>query len=352
MKRFIIAIVALATLCIAAKAQDNVPTPAPAPVTKIGIIGLDTSHSIAFTKYLNDPNSFEPQVLNYEVVIAYPYGTQTIESASKRIPKYIDEIQNYGVKIAGSIEQVISQADCIFIETNDGRMHLDQAIEVFKSGKKVYIDKPLGSTLGETIAIFKMAEKYGTSTFSSSSIRFAQQNQDLRAGVYGDVKGADIYSPHHPEPTHPDFGYYGIHGVEGLFTVMGPGCKEVSRVHSEQGDICTGVWEDGRLGTFRAITTGPNIYGGTAITSAKKAVPAGGNDGYKPLVNAILAFFETGTLPVSPDETIEIFTFMKASNMSLKQGGKPVKMSAALKAGQADANKIIKAIEKAEQPKK
>ena len=350
MKRIISTLLFLAALCIGAQAQENVPTQA--PVTKIGIIGLDTSHSIAFTKYLNDPNSFEPQVLKYEVVIAYPYGTQTIESAAKRIPQYIDDIQNYGVKIAGSIEQVINQADCIFIETNDGRMHLDQAIEVFKSGKKVYIDKPLGSTLGETIAIFKMAETYGTKTFSSSSIRFAQQNQDLRAGVFGDVKGADIYSPHHPEPTHPDFGYYGIHGVEGLFTVMGPGCQQVSRMHSDEGDICVGVWNDGRLGTFRAICTGPNIYGGTAITSKKKAVPAGGNDGYKPLVNAILSFFETGTTPVSPEETIEIFTFMKASNMSLKQGGKPVKMSAALKAGQADANKIIKAIEKAEQPKK
>ena len=347
MKRFLTTIIACAALCAGAAAQE--PATSNVPVTRIGIIGLDTSHSIAFTKYLNDKASLEPEVLRYEVVIAYPYGTQTIESAASRIPKYIDEIQNYGVKIAGSSEQVISQSDLIFIETNDGRMHCEQALEVFKSGKKVYIDKPLGSTLGETIAIFRLAEKYGTKTFSSSSIRFAKQNQDLRNGVYGDVKGADIFSPHHPEPTHPDFGYYGIHGVEGLFTVMGTGCQEVTRIHSSEGDICVGVWEDGRLGTFRAITTGPNIYGGTAITSKKKAVPAGNYDGYKPLVKAIINFYETGNLPVSPEETIEIFTFMKASNMSLKQGGKPVKMSAALKAGEKDADKILKALEKAEQ---
>lgn len=343
MKRFLISLAALACACAGASAQD---------VIKIGIIGLDTSHSIAFTKYLNDAESVEPNVLRYQVVVAYPYGTQTIESASSRIPKYTEEIQNYGVKIAGSIQSVIDQSDCIFIETNDGRLHFEQAVEVFKSGKKVYIDKPIGSTLGETIAIFKMAEKYGTKTFSSSTVRFAEQNQALRAGQYGTVKGADIYSPHHPEPTHPDFGYYGIHGIEGLFTVMGTGCQEVSRMSTEEGDIVMGKWSDGRLGTFRAIKTGPNVYGGTAITSKSKAVPAGVIDGYKPLVNAILKFFETGNLPVSPEETIEIFTFMKASNMSLKQGGKAIKMKDALKAGQKDADKILKDWEKANAPAK
>lgn len=344
MKRFLTTIVALAAICAGASAQQD--------VIKIGIIGLDTSHSIAFTKYLNDEESSEPAVLKYQVVVAYPYGTQTIESAASRIPKYTEEIQNYGVKIAGSIQSVIDQADCIFIETNDGRLHFEQAVEVFKSGKKVYIDKPIGSTLGEAIAIFKMAEKYGTKTFSSSTVRFAEQNQDLRAGKFGTVKGADVYSPHHPEATHPDFGYYGIHGVEGLFTVMGTGCTEVSRMSSDEGDIVVGKWEDGRLGTFRAIKTGPNVYGGTAITSKKKAVPAGTIDGYKPLVNAILTFFETGILPVSPEETIEIFTFMKASNMSLKAGGKTIKMKDALKAGQKDADKILKDWEKANAPAK
>ena len=34
-------------------------------------------------------------------------------------------------------------------------------------------------------------------------------------------------------------------------------------------------WKDGRIGTFRAIIKGPQIYGGTAYTS-KGAVAAGG----------------------------------------------------------------------------
>ena len=333
MKRILLSLVALATICSGANAQE---------VFRLGIIGLDTSHSARFSQLLNDPESNDPIVQRFEVVAAYPYGTTTIESAAKRIPQYIEEVQKYGVRVVDSIQEVLDQVDGVFIETNDGRLHLEQAIEVFKSGKKVFIDKPMGATLGETIAIFKMAEKYGVKTFSSSALRFAKRNQELRAGQYGEVWGCDFYSPHNPEPTHPDFGYYGIHGVEGLYTVMGTGCERVSRIHSDAGDIVSGCWEDGRLGCFRALVGGSYIYGGEAFFKKGKSVPVGAYEGYKPLLDAILTFFDTGELPVTPEETIEIFAFMKASNMSLERGGKYVTIAEAMKLGEKDAKKLLK----------
>ena len=337
MKRLLLCLVALATMYSSARAQE---------VFRLGIIGLDTSHSVRFSELLNAKDSDDPFVRRFEVVAAYPYGTTTIESASSRIPKYIEEVQKYGVKVVGSIREVLDQVDGVFIETNDGRLHLEQAIEVFKSGKKVFIDKPMGATLGETIAIFKMAEKYGVKTFSSSSLRFSKKNQELRDGVYGEVWGADCYSPHSPEPTHPDFGYYGIHGVEMLYTVMGTGCEKVSRIHNDSGDVVTGTWDNGRLGTFRALVGGSYIYGGNAFFKKGPAVPVGGNDGYKPLLDAILTFFDTGVLPVTPEETIELFAFMKASNMSLERGGKYVTIAEAMKVGEKDAKKLIKKYDK------
>lgn len=308
-------------------------------VVKIGIIGLDTSHSTAFTELLNS-QSDDPYVKRFEVVAAYPYGSKTIESSYRRIPGYIEAVKKFGVVITDSIDELLSLVDCVLLETNDGRIHLEQAAEVFKSGKPVYVDKPAGATLGQTIALYKLAEHYGVKTFSTSALRFSPQNVKIRKGEYGPVLGADCYSPHHSEPTHPDFGFYGIHGVETLYTVMGTGCKEVSRVHSDYGDIVSGVWEDGRLGTFRAVSQGPNIYGGTIVTE-DGTVLCGGYEGYRVLLNEILDFFTTGILPVSPEETIEIFTFMKASNMSLERGGKTVRLSEAYKAGEKDAKKLL-----------
>lgn len=162
-------------------------------------------------------------------------------------------MKKFGVEITASVAELLDKVDCVLLETNDGRLHLGQAVEVFRSGKICYIDKPLGATLGEAIAIYEMAERYGASVFTSSALRYSPQNAALRRGDFGKILGADCYSPHTVEPTHPDFGFYGIHGVETLYTLLGTGCEAVSRIHSPMGDIVSGRWNDGRLGTFRAV---------------------------------------------------------------------------------------------------
>ena len=313
-------------------------------VIKIGIIGLDTSHSTAFTELLNG-DSDDEFVKEFEVVAAYPYGSKTIQSSYERIPGYIEEVKKHGVEITSSIAELLDKVDCVMLETNDGRIHLEQAMEVFKSGKICYIDKPVGATLGDAIAIYEMAEKYNAPVFSSSALRFTPQNQKLRNGEFGKILGADCYSPHKVEPTHPDFGFYGIHGVETLYTIMGTGCESVNRMSSDRGDVVVGRWKDGRIGTFRAIIKGPQIYGGTAYTS-KGAVAAGGYQGYKALLEQILKYFQTGISPISREETIEIFTFMKASNMSKEENGRIVTLEEAYQKGWKDARKLIKTYNK------
>ena len=309
-------------------------------VVRLGIIGLDTSHSTAFTELLNSPGD-DPFVKEFEIVAAYPYGSTTIQSSYERIPKYTEFVKNYGVEIVDSISELLDKVDCVLLETNDGRLHLDQALEVFKAGKICYIDKPIGATLGQAIAIYAMAEKYGIPIFSSSALRYSPENVKLREGAYGDVLGADCYSPHKVEPTHPDYGFYGIHGVETLYTLLGCGCEAVCRISSEDADIVSGRWSDGRMGSFRAIKNGPAIYGGTAYT-AQGAIPAGGYAGYKVLLDQVLTFFKTGVAPISKEETVEIFTFMKAANMSEERGGEVVSMEEAYKAGLKDAKKLLK----------
>ena len=309
-------------------------------VIKIGIIGLDTSHSTAFTELLNG-DSDDKFVKEFEVVAAYPYGSKTIQSSYERIPGYIEEVKKHGVEITSSIAELLDKVDCVMLETNDGRIHLEQAMEVFKSGKICYIDKPIGATLGQAIAIYEMAEKYNVPIFSSSALRYSPQNQKLRNGEFGKILGADCYSPHKVEPTHPDFGFYGIHGVETLYTLMGTGCESVNRMSSQDADVVVGRWKDGRIGTFRGIKEGPAIYGGTAYTP-KGSIAAGGYEGYKVLLDQILTFFKTGVAPISKEETIEIFTFMKASNMSKEQNGKIVTMEEAYRKGLKDAQKVIK----------
>ena len=306
---------------------------------RIGIIGLDTSHALAFTELLNGENNKEYP--DFKIVAAYPYGSKTIKSSYERIPGYIEGVKKCGVEIVPSISELLKKVDCVMLETNDGNLHLEQALEVFKAGKIMFIDKPVAASLTHAIVIFDLAKKYNVPIFSSSALRFVSQTQKLGKGEFGPVLGADCYSPHKKEPSHPDFGWYGLHGVEMLFTVMGTGCVSVNRMTSKDADVVVGLWNDGRIGTFRGLQKGKFIYGGTAYTD-NGAVPVGGYDGYKPLLDQILTFFKTRVAPVSEKETLEIFTFMEASNISQKQHGKIISMDETYKKGQKEAEKLIR----------
>ena len=136
-------------------------------VIRVGIIGLDTSHSPAFIELLNSKDP-QPEHQGFRVVAAYPYGSKTIESSAKRIPEYTEKAKANGVEIVSSIAELLDKVDCVMLETNDGNLHLEQAVEVLKSGKPMFIDKPIAADLVDAIAIFKLADKYGVPVFSSS----------------------------------------------------------------------------------------------------------------------------------------------------------------------------------------
>jgi len=309
-----------------------------AEARRIGIIGLDTSHSVAFTKALNDPAA-GPEFGNYKVVAAYPKGSNDIKSSVDRIPGYTEDVKKLGVEIVNSIDELLNKADVVLLETNDGRLHLEQAIPVIKAGKRMFIDKPVAASLADAIAIFNVAKQYNVPVFSSSSLRYITGVREIAEGSIGKVTGADAYSPAILEKTHPDLFWYGVHGVETLFTVMGTGCKSVVRTFTQNTDQVTGLWQDGRIGTFRGIRSGRADYGGT-VFGEKGITVLGKYAGYNPLLVKIIEFFNTGMPPVKAEDTIEIFTFMAAAEESKVKGGKPVDLNKILEKARKSADRI------------
>jgi hypothetical protein len=229
----------------------------------------------------------------------------------------------------------------VLLETNDGNLHLEQAYEVFKAGKIMFIDKPIGANLAQAIAIYELSKKYNVPIFSSSALRYVPESQKLRNGELGEVQGVNTYTPGTLEPSHADMAWYGIHGIEALFTVMGTGCVSVNRMSSEGSDVIVGLWDDGRIGTVRAIREGHRPYDGHAFTD-KGIVSTGKYQGYEPLLREILNFFTTGIPPVSEKETLEIFTFIEAADESKGAKGKIVSMEETFKKGAKDARKLIR----------
>ena len=310
---------------------------------KVGMIGLDTSHSIAFTKVLNDAAAAD-EVANCKVTIAYPYGSRKIESSYSRIPGYTEQMKEMGVEIAESIDEVLAEVDVVLLETNDGNPHLEQAMAVIDSGKPLFIDKPVAGSFADAIAIYQYAEQNQVPVFTSSSLRYSKGAVEIRNGSIGKVHGAETFSPAHLEPSHPDLFWYGIHGVEALFTVMGAGCESVVRVSTEDTEFVTGTWNGGRVGAFRGIRGYKGGYGGTAY-GEKGVAEVGPYQGYRPLVVDIVAFFKTGKSPVEAKESLEIYAFMEAADESKRQGGVPVSIAEVMKKASAKATQRIKELQ-------
>ena len=289
---------------------------------RAGIIGTDTSHVPAFTGVLHKHPEWR-----VKVVAAFKGGSPDLPSSANRVEKFAKDIhEKYGVEIVESIEALLAKVDVVLIESVDGRPHLAQARPVLKAGKRLFIDKPFTAGLADAREIVRLSKETGTPFFSCSCSRFQPEIWKLRTdpGV-GKVTKVQGSSPFNVEPHHPDLFWYGVHGCEALYTVMGPGCVSVQRKAEGNFDITTGKWKDGRIGVYRGVKKGDykpviKIWGADGEHETK------GGFGYDGLLKVMAEFFHTGKPPIDPQETLEIFEFMTAAQLSKERGGAEVRL--------------------------
>ncbi len=295
---------------------------------RLGIIGTDTSHVPAFTRLLNDPAD-PAHIPGARVVAAWKGGSPDVESSRTRVDRFAAEIHSkYGVEIVPDIATLCRMVDGVLIESVDGRTHLAQARLVFQARKPAFIDKPLAATLADALEIARLSSQTGVAWFSSSSLRWSEITTTMK---FDDITGADVWGPGPFEEHHPlDLAWYAIHPIEILFTLMGPGCEEVTRVSGATADEIACRWTDGRIGTVRALRPyGP--YGAVVYRKSGVVVqsPPNVKADYENLVRKVVEFFETGKPPVPNSETLEIFRFMDAAQRSKQAGGAPVRLESA-----------------------
>ena len=314
MKQLMSILLGCLLVCLSANAQDA------AKPMRLGMIGLDTSHVVAFTRILNDASRSD-HIPGAKVVAAFKGGSDDVESSYTRVDKFTEQLKTeFGVEIVDSIETLCTKVDAVLLESVDGRPHLEQAKPVIAAGLPLFIDKPMAGTLKDVIEIFSLARKAGVPCFSSSSLRYYPSLVELKSKDIGELKGAISYGPCSIEPHHPDLFWYGVHPTEALFAVMGTGCQSVSRTFSPGTDVVSGLWDNGNTGVVYGLRTGHSGYKVTVFGSKGIEDQQGGGS-YVPLVKEIVQFFQTGKPPVSARETVELFAFMQAADISKANGG-------------------------------
>jgi predicted dehydrogenase len=321
-------LVATTLLAIALAVPAFAQTPKAGQI-RVGIIGID-AHAVPWTKTINDPKAPTP-ISDMRIVAAYPSFSPDVEFSAKNIQKNTELMRSMGVEIVDSIAALMPKVDAVMVLSIDGRPHLEQAKAVIAAHKMLYVDKPVADSLVNTIRIYELAKKGGVPCFSSSSLRYSADFINVQKDPkIGKIRGCDAYGNNVSIlPNHPDLFYYGVHGCETLFTIMGPGCKTVTRVAGGTADMAVGVWKDGRVGTFRGILQGQRGFG--AVVYGEKGIgPAGKFEGYTPLIVEIAKYFKTGKPPLAEAVTLEIYAFMEGADESKRQGGRPVELETVL----------------------
>jgi hypothetical protein len=324
-----VAVISQAILCPFASADDS--------IIRIGMIGLDTSHAPAFTKIFNEPKA-TGDFAGFKVVAGYPGGTD-LPASRDRVKGFTEQLRGMGVEIVDSIPKLLEKVDVVLLESVDGRIHLEEATPVIKARKPLFIDKPLAGSLGDAIAIAELAREHQVPWFSCSSLRFYPSIQRLRTNAaLGEIVGAETWGPCSYQEGTPDMFFYGVHGIEALFTLMGTGCETVTRVQTKDTDLVIGTWTGGRIGSYRGIRQNKSDFGAVAF-GTKAIVLAEKSGGYEDLCREIANFFRTRRPPVSPEETLEIFAFMEAADESKRGGGMAVAVKEILRKARAEIAK-------------
>ncbi len=303
--------------------------PLAAAEMRIGIIGTDTSHVVAFTRVLNDPANPD-HIPGFRVVAAVKGGSMDIPSSKSRIEEYSGELRDkWNVEILTEVSGLGGKVDAILLENVDGRTHLALAKQAFALHKPMFIDKPLASTLEDAQQLEKLAAEAKVAWFSASSLRFGEL---VASAKLPNTVGVTVWGPGPVEEHHElDLSWYGIHPVEMLYALMGSGCETVTRTtggtDAAGTDVINCRWKDGRVGSVRVLR--PNGgYG--AVSFGPKEVKQGRTDvapfSYVLLLKQITKFFETGVVPVSNAETMETIAFMDAAQRSKQAGGQPMKL--------------------------
>lgn len=291
---------------------------------RLGIVGTDTSHVIAFTRMLNDPSSPD-YVPGARVIAAYKGGSPDLPASWQRVDKYAEELRTkFSVEIVPDIPALCAKVDGVLLESVDGRVHLAQARQIIAARKPMFIDKPLAATLEDAREIARLAREAGVPWWSSSSLRYSEIVTALKTP---DATGVVTWGPGPFEEHHYlELAWYAIHPIEMLYALMGPGCEEVTRIAGVHADIVVGRWKDGRIGTVKANR--PFSDYGALVFGPKKTLRSTPEmkTGYRPLVVEIVKFFQTGVPPVPNEETLELFAFMDAAQRSKEAGGRPMKL--------------------------
>jgi predicted dehydrogenase len=283
---------------------------------RLGMLDFDTSHVVEFAKRLNHVKVPQDEWIDGATVVVGCPGTSQI--MPERIPGYRKEIEQMGITLVERPEDMIGKVDGMLIESQQGGVHLERTRPFLEAGLPCFVDKPFTCSVGDARKLAELAAAKRVPLFSASALRFVPELTKFTDDAkHGKLIGVLAFGPAHLHNLNPGLFHYGIHAVEMLYTLMGPGCRRVTCTHEKGVDVVVGQWDDGRVGMVRGIRDGKQDYGCLAFTEKGViSIPIGTRAIYHGLLKHVVEMFTTGKAPLDINVTVEIVAFIEAAYRS------------------------------------
>ncbi|MEM9296336.1 MAG: Gfo/Idh/MocA family oxidoreductase [Planctomycetota bacterium] len=303
--------------------QSTIPTPPASPEAqpkpvRLAAVGVDSSHLPEFTRRINALH--DAGQTPCRVTAFWTDGRH--DMPTDQVDQWVADARDLGAEPCDSIDAMLDAADGVLVLSVAGSKHLAHALPSLRRGLPTYIDKPLANTVQDAQAIFEAAARGGARCYSASSLRFVEEIGRLDREALGELVAVDAYGPGEMHDLMPGVLFYGVHTVEMVDAIWGPGVDAVACERTDDRDLMRLRYADGRLATLRLERAGGYRFGATVHgRGGSESFVVDFATVYDRLVAAMTGFFEGKDAPVRLDHTLENVRVMLAANRSMGRGG-------------------------------
>jgi len=221
-------------------------------------------------------------------------------------------------------EDVIGHVDAVIVSTDKGHEHVERCRPFVEAGLPIFVDKPLTDNEPDLVQ-FEEWVRAGKRIMSSSCMRYAKEFWPYRTSTHelGRIRYATITTPKSWER-------YGIHALEGVYPILGPGFVSARNTGTEDRNIVHLKHESGADVVIAAIGDMYGAFGVLTLGGTSGHAAVGFGDTFYAFKAQLLAFVEylqTGQRPFPFSETVELMKIIIAGIRSREQGGREVFLS-------------------------
>lgn len=194
---------------------------------RVGIIGSENSHAMAFSEIFNLNN--KERYPDIQVVAIYGEDQAASEAVRDKCGAVIM-----------TPEEMLGNVDAVMVTSRDGALHAKYARPFIEAGIPAFVDKPLTRDVEDAVELMRLAKEKGVPIVGGSSLKYPEDLQGLKAVVeQGELRGADLAAPVSLVNDYGGFFFYAAHLVEMTMAIFGSNPQKVTAYRTKDAVTAT-----------------------------------------------------------------------------------------------------------------